>query len=128
MAKILICEDIESSARRLVLEADKDDYETVVLARNFDSDYIINNISRVVLEENPDYMIIDGLNGKFVEAIQLAKDVKTDLVAILYTGSRTFVESFRQMGLPAYHKKSSQELDNMFMYIVDCERAKRGKK
>lgn len=119
MAKILICEDIESSAKRLVEEADKDDHKTLVLAKNLDRDYIIDNIEKVVLEEQPNYMIIDGLNSRCFEAIELARKASPNLIAILYTSSKDLVEKAKEKGIPAFCKKSSQELDNMFWYIIE---------
>lgn len=125
MTKILICEDWVYTGRLIGDEAEKDDYAVVVLAKDNDKNGVIDNLELVVREIQPDYMITDGLNGRCFEAIELARKVKTDLVAILYTSSGDLIERAKENGIPAYRKHSFQELDNMFWYIVEHKRNKR---
>lgn len=124
MTKILICEDIESSAQMLVREADIDDYKTAVLSKDLDRDYIINNLEEVIRKEKPEYMIVDGLNGRWKETLDIAKKTNQDLVFILYTSSKDMIKQAKDMKIPAFRKKSQQELDNMFMFIYEESKRK----
>ena len=122
MAKILVCENREYTGRLLVEECEKDDHIAFLLARDFDSNYVLDNLKKVVLEFQPDYMIIDHLRNRCFEAINLAKRVKPNIVAIVHTTHLDILEEANKMGIPFYEKHSCQKLDNMFMYILEHQK------
>jgi hypothetical protein len=124
MAKILICEDSLSTARRLEEECLKDFHIPIFLVHESDLDYLVNHIEGVVLLENPDYLIIEDLHWKGFQAIDNAKKGKPDLKVLVYTSDKHFYTRAKNKGFPAFIKKSQQESDNMFMYIIEQERDK----
>jgi hypothetical protein len=122
MARILVCENWQYTGRLIGDEAEKDDHSVVVLAKDNDKNYVIDNLELAVQEIQPDYMIVDSLNDKSFEAIEIAKRVKPDVVAIVHTTHSDIYHKAKALGIPCFKKHSCQDLDNMFMYIYEHSR------
>ena len=79
------------------------------------SEYILRNIERKIEEEKPDYVIIDGLEGEFLKAAELAKKAKKDISIIIRSSKEDRVKKARENNYPAFLELN--EDPKMFDYV-----------
>jgi DNA-binding response OmpR family regulator len=114
--KILICDDYPPMANSLKEGFEYRGYEAAVFT-NESSEYILNNIERKIDEEQPDCVIIDGLEGEFLKAAKSAKKAKKDITVIIRSSREERVKKAKENNYPAF-----LELDEdfkMFDYVRD---------
>ena len=125
MAVVLVCENWQYTGNQIGEEADKDNHAVVVLAKDYDKHFVFDNIELVVREIQTDYMIIDHSDDNCFEIIDRAKKVKPGLIAIVHSTHLYLSEEAARRKIPFYRKHSFQELDNMFLYILENEQSRK---
>jgi DNA-binding response OmpR family regulator len=77
--KILICEDSKKIATYLSTKLEEKGYTLFTLIKEKDPAYVVNNIEKTVRDFQPDYILLDGLEGKWVESVEIARKAKPDV-------------------------------------------------
>jgi len=106
--KILICEDEKIIAGELSARLNKRGYETAVLADK-NIDYIIDNLGRIVEKEKPDYVLIDGLYGRWMEASEIAVRIKSDTLPIIISAEEYVIEHAKKLEYIVFDKLKLNE-------------------
>jgi len=105
--KILICEDSEIIARALRRNLESKGYATFTLAYEKDPLRIVDEIEEFIKKENPDYAIIDGLEGYCFKTAESALEIKPDLKVIIHSGRDDLIKDAKEKGYIAFEKSLS---------------------
>lgn len=113
--KILICEDNEKIAELLSESFKSRGYISLILAKNKQPSYVVDNIEETVKREDPDFIIVDSLNGKWIEVSESAKKVKPDIILAIFSGEIGITENAKERGYAAFNKP--EESSSLFEFI-----------
>lgn len=114
--KILICEDYESAARALSRALEYRGYIPVTLAKNNNPAYVINRIGEAVKKYQPDYIILDGLDGLWIKGVEIAKDAKPNISTVILSGDYNQVKKAQEAGFLVFDK-NKDELDSLCEFL-----------
>ena len=122
--KVLICEDTEILAKMIADYFRELDVhiKPVVLAHEGKADLVVDETEATVRREQPDYMVVDGLGGRWEKVINIARKVKPDIKAVVFSGDYGMVDEARQRGYKVFEKPGDN--DRIVEYFVGLAKAK----
>ena len=101
--KILLCEDSEIDSMAYSLYFTDKGFDVSVLASTNNPNYILKNLKRKIEEENPDFVLIDGLEGECFKAIEIIPKRK-NILPIIFSGDDDLVYEAKEKGYKAFNK------------------------
>lgn len=113
--KILICEDNAKIAELIAEKFVRRGYDapTVVFEeKGCLATCIAGDIERAVLKEQPDYLVIDGLNGLYDCAAETAIITKPSIIPIIFTAEDNLIKAAKEKGYAAFKKPDATEMFN----------------
>ncbi len=115
--KILICEDHELIAISLSRTLERKGYLPFILAKNYNPAYVINKIEETVRVCHPDYIILDGLDGLWVEGVEIAKKAKPDISAVILSGDSEQIKKAQKAGLVVFNKNDCSSYNDLCKFL-----------
>ena len=120
--KVLICEDDKLIAENLFDKLKRRGYEPFIILIE-DGDCmkccIEGCVENTALREQPDCMIVDGLNGLYDCAAEAARRAKPGITPIVFAANEDLIRAAREKGYAAFQKPDPTE---MFKFIASYNR------
>lgn len=115
--KILMCEDDERVVESFKFLAENYGYGFCSLVKQKDRinlngsiDYILNNLENKIKEENPNYVIIDGLDGKCFKVAERVREIKPEIISIIYSNDEFIILKAKEECYESFFKENHKGL------------------